>query len=82
MRKYVVGQDGKLASVICNKCGRELKIENGYLREYCFNGNTVFGYFSRKDGAAHHFDLCEDCYDELTAQFTVPVQEMETAEFL
>lgn len=82
MRKYEENQNGRLAKVICNKCGRELKVENGYLREYCFSGDTVFGYFSRKDGEAHHFDLCEDCYDGLTAQFAVPVQETESAELI
>ena len=72
MRRYVDGQDRKLMKVVCNKCGRQLKMENGYLKEFCFTGDAVFGYFSHKDGTAHHFDLCEDCYDALTAQFAVP----------
>ena len=82
MRKYVNGQDKKLMKVVCNKCGRQLKLENGYLKEYCFEADTVFGYFSRKDGASHHFDLCEDCYDEITAQFAVSVEEQEELELL
>lgn len=82
MRKYVDGQDKKLIKVVCNKCGRPLKVENGYLREFCFSADTVFGYFSHKDGQAHHFDLCEDCYDNLTSQFTVPVEETEELELL
>lgn len=77
MRKYVDGQDKKLIGVICNKCGRKLKVENGYLREFCFGADAAFGYFSRRDGVTQHFDLCEDCYDELTAQFTVAVEETE-----
>ncbi|MCI9142501.1 MAG: hypothetical protein HFH87_07750 [Lachnospiraceae bacterium] len=82
MRKYGDGQDRKLIQVVCNKCGRALKVENGYLREYCFAADTVFGYFSRKDGMRHHFDLCEDCYDSLTEQFNVPVEETEALELL
>ena len=35
MRKYVDGQDKVLMKVVCNKCGRSLKVENGYLREFC-----------------------------------------------
>ena len=72
MRRYVDGQDKKLVKVVCNKCGREL----------CFEAEAAFGYFSRKDGTIHYFDLCEDCYDEWTAQFRVPVEETENLEFL
>ncbi len=82
MRKYEDGQDRKLMRVICNRCGRALKVENGYLKEYCFAADASFGYFSKKDGAAHHFDLCEECYDELVGGFAVPVEETEAAELL
>ena len=82
MRRYEEGQDKKLIQVVCNKCGRQLKVENGYLREFCFDADAAFGYFSRKDGVRHHFDLCEDCYDNLTAGFAVPVEEAEDLELL
>ena len=82
MRRYGDGQDRKLMKVVCNKCGRQLKLENGYLKEFCFTADTTFGYFSRKDGITHHFDLCEECYDALTAQFEVPVEETEELEIL
>lgn len=80
MRRY--GQDGKLMMAVCNKCGKALKVENGYLREFCFEADAVFGYFSKKDGTSQHFDLCEDCYDDLTAHFLVPVEEKEETELL
>lgn len=82
MRRYVDGQDKKLTEVVCNKCGRKLRVEDGYLKEFCFEADAVFGYFSRKDGMAHHFDLCEDCYDQLTAQFAVAAEETENLEIL
>lgn len=82
MRKYGEGQERKLIQVVCNKCGRALKVEDGYLKEYCFSADTVFGYFSRKDGMRHHFDLCEDCYDALTAGFAVDVEEAAETELL
>lgn len=82
MRKYNNVQEKKLIQVVCNKCGRVLKVENGHLKEFCFNADVVFGYFSRKDGMTQHFDLCEDCYDELTAQFVVPAEEREEPELL
>lgn len=81
MRRYE-GQDKKLMKAICNKCGRELKVENGYLKEFCFSADARFGYFSRKDQTAQHFDLCEDCYDEWTAQFAVPPEETDELELL
>lgn len=57
-------ENGKLQQVICNGCGKELKIENEIVREGCFAADVRFGYFSRKDGLRHRFDLCEDCYDK------------------
>lgn len=82
MRKYENGQSKKLVHAVCNKCGRVLKVENGCLKEGCFSAEAVFGYFSRKDGTSHRFDLCEDCYDEMISQFSVPVEEEEGAELL
>lgn len=82
MRKYEDGQDKKLVRVVCNKCGRILKVEDGYLKEGCFSADAAFGYFSRKDGIVHSFDLCEDCYDEMVSQFRVPVEEKEETELL
>lgn len=72
MRKY-----GK---VICNQCKKELKSEKDFLREGCFTVDYTFGYFSRKDGTRHRFDLCEDCYDKMVGQFAIPVEEDEETE--
>lgn len=80
MRRY--GQDGKLMTVVCNKCGKTLKLENGHLREFCFEAEAFFGYFSRKDGTIQRFDLCEDCYENLTEQFSVPAEEAEETELV
>ena len=82
MRRYVDGQDKRLMKVVCNKCGKALRVEDGYLKEFCFAADVAFGYFSRKDGTMQHFDLCEDCYDEWTAQFRLPVEEAENLELL
>ena len=77
MRRYEDGQK-KLIKAVCNKCGRTLQVENGLLKEFCFSADAMFGYFSRRDGVAQHFDLCE----ELTAGFTVAADEVEETEFL
>lgn len=82
MRRYEEEQGGKLVQVICNQCKKNLKLENGYLKEGCFTTDFVFGYFSKKDGTRHRFDLCEECYDRMAAGFQVPVEESEARELL
>ncbi len=82
MREYAGNTEAKLMRVVCNKCGRPLKVENGYLKEGCFHGKSTFGYFSRKDGVTQQFDLCEDCYDKITAEFAVPVEETGETELV
>ena len=37
---------------------------------------------SEKDGEVHHFDLCEECYDEVTAEFRIPVDVEDEIELL
>lgn len=80
MRKYIDEQKKEPEAVFCNKCGRKLTVENGILKEGCFVGNHVFGYFSNKDGMRHNFDLCEECYDALVKTFVIPVCETEENE--
>lgn len=82
MRKYESGQPEKLLEVVCNGCGRKMLVENGYLKEGCFSGDNLFGYFSRRDGEVHHFDLCEDCYEKMMAGFVVPVEKKNATELV
>lgn len=69
-------------TVICNNCGKELRVEHGIVMEGCFHANHEFGYFSSKDGRRHAFDLCECCYDKIVAQFQIPISEQEVKEYL
>lgn len=82
MRIYFDDNTKELKSVVCNKCKKEIKVKNGTIMEGCFHGNVRFGYFSNKDGLAHSFDLCEECYDKLIKGFAVPVEEEEITELL
>lgn len=68
--------------VICNKCGKELRYEKGYLKEGSFHGECSFGYFSNKDGLKHRFDLCEACYDEMISHFKIPVEIIREKELV
>ncbi len=80
MRKYIEECKMEITEVFCNKCGKKLVVENGILKEGCFVGNHVFGYFSNKDGMRHTFDLCETCYDAWVQAFAIPVDETEENE--
>ena len=82
MREYMNQEVNDLSRVCCNKCGRLLKVENGLLKEGCFHGEYIFGYFSRRDGIKHSFDLCEECYDKVVNEFVLPVEETEENELL
>ena len=82
MRIYLDDDRKELVSVICNRCKKELRVENGIVKEGCFHGEALFGYFSKKDGMRHHFDLCEECYDRMAAGFAIPVEEEDVKEML
>lgn len=80
MRKY--GESGILLSVVCNRCGKKLAVKEGILREGAAHFDVAWDYFSEKDGEVHHFDLCEECYDEVTGEFRVAVEVEEEIEML
>lgn len=82
MRQYLDPDQRTLEKIVCNQCGRELKLKNGIVQEGIFTGEARFGYFSGKDGEKHSFDLCEECYDRLVKGFLVPVTVEEETEFL
>lgn len=79
MKKY---QNQMLTGVICNQCGREMTVEDGILKEGCFSADTVFGYFSGRDGENHKWDLCEECYNTLIQSFRIPATIQEETELL
>lgn len=80
MRKLDMNHEIK--EVFCNQCGKSLKVENGIVKEGCFEGNVVWGYFSGQDGIRHSFDLCEACYLQMIQNFLIPVTETEEKEFM
>ena len=82
MRRYDAEIDRQLEQVVCNQCKKEMKVENGYLKEGCFAADFCFGYFSKRDGIRHRFDLCEDCYNKMVAAFQIPVEEVPENELL
>jgi hypothetical protein len=82
MRKYRNQQEKALEMIVCNACGKEIKPEKDIIREGVCSIECVWGYFSKKDGIRHNFDLCEECYDMITAAFHIPLEECTEQELL
>ncbi|MBD5396424.1 MAG: hypothetical protein HDR23_10330 [Lachnospiraceae bacterium] len=82
MRIYSDKDKKELISITCNKCKKIIKVEDGIVKEGCFCGNSQFGYFSNKDGMKYSFDLCEECYDKMIAEFAIPAETEEVYEML
>lgn len=68
--------------ICCNQCGRELKMEQGIVKEGVCTVEVDWGYFSSRDGESHRFHLCEACYNHLIQQFRIPVQVRQRTELL
>lgn len=77
MRIYIGTENKKLVGVCCNCCGKKLVVERGIAKEGNAHFSCKWDYFSEKDGEMHSFDLCEECYDQITSQFEIPVEVME-----
>lgn len=82
MRMYRNQNTEVLTEVICNKCGKKLKVRAGIVEEGVFHVRAPWGYFSHKDGEVHSIDLCEECYDQWIQGFKIPVSIEEDSEFL
>lgn len=68
--------------IMCNQCGKELKVENDILKEDAFEATKEWGYFSSRDMEIHHFNLCEECYEKLVAGFSIPVEVRKKVEVI
>lgn len=80
MRKY--GKEKKIEQLICNKCGKEIKVHHGIIQEGVFQVDYLWNYFSNKDGEIQRFDLCEECYDQMIAAFRYMPEKEEATELL
>ena len=82
MKIYRDTEKKQLKQVICNCCGKTLKLNEQMLLEGVCTVRISWGYFSGKDGETHSFDLCEACYDRITGEFAVPVEKKEELELV
>ena len=56
----------------CNCCGKEIKEEQGIVKEDVLAVVKDWGYFSGKDMERHRFVVCENCYDKWISGFRIP----------
>ncbi len=68
--------------VVCNQCGRKLRLEKGSLREDAFFGVKEWGYFSSRDLEVDRFVICEECYCKWIQGFKIPVSVTRKSEVL
>lgn len=68
--------------IVCNSCGKVMKVENGILKEDAFEATKEWGYFSEMDTEVHHFNLCEECYGKMISEFKIPVEIKNKLEVL
>ena len=52
-----------------------IPVVEGVPQEDVLTVDKRWGYFSEKDNRRDHFDLCESCYDELTRNFKIKMEE-------
>ena len=50
MRQYMEQDKNTIKKIVCNQCGRNLKVEDGIIKEGVFRGEARWGFFSEKDG--------------------------------
>ena len=72
----------KVYEVYCNSCGKKIETTDSTKREDYISIKKEWGYFSNKDTEHHEFDLCEACYDRITADFVIPITVKKEKELL
>lgn len=87
MRKYdkKLQEVEVLTHIKCNNCGKTDKllekeepvdmIRDMFVTSHYHNFNIVFNYGSKFDTEQWSFDLCEDCIEEITNNFKIPIDK-------
>lgn len=71
-----------MGQIRCNRCGKEILIQEGNQKEDCLKVVKEWGYFSKKDRELHTFYMCESCYDDMVREFVIPVDKQDIEEVL
>ena len=82
MREYKKEETKALERIICNGCGKVIAVKHGMPMEGVLQVRKAWEYMSGKDGQVDSFDLCEECYDSVLAEFAIPADVEEQLELL
>lgn len=82
MKKFTNIKDNILKEFRCNNCGKIISFEGNNVMEDALEVTKSWGYFSKKDGEIHKFDLCENCYDQIVSKFKIKVEKINNSELL
>lgn len=58
-----------MVSITCDRCG---KVDVVPYFSDIQSHSISFGYGSKRDTEVHHMEICDDCYDEIIADFKTP----------
>ncbi len=68
--------------IYCNACGKKLEaIPEAKVCKEHLSINKEWGYFSCKDFMVHSFTICEECYDQWTSTFEIPIEKTVQTEW-
>ena len=82
MREYKNESREELVRLVCNQCGKEIKLKGNIPVEGVYKVRYTWDYMSEKDGMQDSFDLCESCYDAWVKTFLIPITRTEVTEYL
>ena len=68
--------------IVCNRCGKTIKMKNDIAYEDFIRVCKPWGYFSKKDGKTQEFIICEACVGLIEQEFVIPSKEYDTTEMI
>ena len=68
--------------IYCNCCGGKISENAEKITRDFLHIEKVWGYFSKKDGEHHSFDLCEACSDRMRKEFVLEEEIWEETELI
>lgn len=80
MRIY--DKDKKCIKIVCNSCGNAVEVIDDVVKTDVITVKKTWGYFSKKDGQVHRYDMCETCYDRMISEFLIPVTVEDATELI
>jgi len=81
-RLKIAGASQAAREIICNKCGKKIRITGSQAGEDFLHVEKTWGYFSEKDGIKQSFNLCESCCDAMLGEFMFPAKSEEARELI